>query len=1037
MSNGASSGSQYTFLPYVRRGLSANIPAAAGATPQLTPPSRAQLLVNLSLQAAGGTAAVNSSAQQTVLLYGPGDVTGFNPNHIVKTEPRDGTPNFEPDYFAGIEFDQPDFPWLFSPAGPDSNNRIPPWIVLIVLSDAEVGGLVNAQPLPYIDVKVPAVLPDLSESWAWAHVQVAGDQPANTDLSDLLVNSPQQTISRLLCARHLDPSTHYQAFVVPAFDAGVQAGLGQAPSNSGQLGPAWVGTEQTVRLPVFSSFEFSTSDAGDFESLVRKLAPHIAPASTGTRPMSVKDSGAPWVSDDPSAAPMLMFGALEATDVPAGSFTWNDGAAFQSDLGTLLTDTAGLAIAPAGTVPKIGPPFYGRWHTGVHAIAPGDPGWLGEVNLDPRNRAVAGLGTYVVLQERNQLMRSAWQQFQYVEAANQRLRRMQAARATSGALYQANFVPADPPTLLAWTNLVQRRVLYGTGQSVSATIVQSPLPIRTLSAASRRILRPFGPLRQRSSSSGPPYTSYTKLNNGTVQIAPPAASPAGLPSYTGELDGLIPPWIPRWVYPFAKYLPWILLLIALVIGLIVWLVAGPVAAFVAAVILLALIYWLVRGPLSSTIAVGSVVQSLQPTNLTPSSFANAPAQSTFQVEQFGVASPGPISGTAGTDSPDAGAFRSGMEGVVGLMQATFANATSASPAPLQMGAVSTTLISALNPETTLVQRAGMVVKLNPSLNWPGNAMDPLEPVMAYPVFPQPMYEPLRDWSQELLLPGVGDIAQNSLTLLQENHAFVEAYMLGLNVEMGRQLLWNGFPTDQRGSYFRQFWDTSAVYPRPANLDTLLDIPPIDQWPIATDLGDNDARGIPNNVVLLLRGELLRRYPNTHIYACPAAVGTNGNHILDDDPSQYVLPLYCGSLDPDIAFRGFNLTSDEALSGGPNNQGYFFVFEQVTGELRFGLEPDAAPHATVLTWGDLSWWNLEVGGAAVTYASPGIALQGSIAITDTVVPANTWAATINPAQLAYITFRQPARVAIHAEMMLRPKTQWYAGPGQWTVPTFVN
>ena len=46
--------------------------------------------------------------------------------------------------------------------------------------------------------------------------------------------------------------------------------------------------------------------------------------------------------------------------------------------------------------------------------------------------------------------------------------------------------------------------------------------------------------------------------------------------------------------------------------------------------------------------------------------------------------------------------------------------------------------------------------------------------------------------------------------LQTNRRFVEAYMVGLNVEMGRELLWRGFPTDQRGTCFAQFWDTRSA-----------------------------------------------------------------------------------------------------------------------------------------------------------------------------------------------------------------------------------
>ena len=41
--------------------------------------------------------------------------------------------------------------------------------------------------------------------------------------------------------------------------------------------------------------------------------------------------------------------------------------------------------------------------------------------------------------------------------------------------------------------------------------------------------------------------------------------------------------------------------------------------------------------------------------------------------------------------------------------------------------------------------------------------------------------------------------------METNQRFIEAYMVGLNHEFARKLLWREYPTDQRGSYFRQFW----------------------------------------------------------------------------------------------------------------------------------------------------------------------------------------------------------------------------------------
>ena len=43
-------------------------------------------------------------------------------------------------------------------------------------------------------------------------------------------------------------------------------------------------------------------------------------------------------------------------------------------------------------------------------------------------------------------------------------------------------------------------------------------------------------------------------------------------------------------------------------------------------------------------------------------------------------------------------------------------------------------------------------------------------------------------------------------LLETNARFVHAYMCGANHAFAGELLWREYPTDQRGTYFRRFWD---------------------------------------------------------------------------------------------------------------------------------------------------------------------------------------------------------------------------------------
>ena len=61
----------------------------------------------------------------------------------------------------------------------------------------------------------------------------------------------------------------------------------------------------------------------------------------------------------------------------------------------------------------------------------------------------------------------------------------------------------------------------------------------------------------------------------------------------------------------------------------------------------------------------------------------------------------------------------------------------------------------------------------------------IEPVMAHPRFEYPMYEPLHRYDREWMVPGLGLIPRPDMaTLLETNNRFIEAYLVGLNHEMG-------------------------------------------------------------------------------------------------------------------------------------------------------------------------------------------------------------------------------------------------------------
>jgi hypothetical protein len=254
-----------------------------------------------------------------------------------------------------------------------------------------------------------------------------------------------------------------------------------------------------------------------------------------------------------------------------------------------------------------------------------------------------------------------------------------------------------------------------------------------------------------------------------------------------------------------------------------------------------------------------------------------------------------------------------------------------------------------------------------------------ESVMMAPSFPEPMYGPLRERSQDLLLPGLDKVEPDTVVGLRTNRAFVEAYMIGLNFEMGRELLWRGFPTDQQGTYFRRFWGNDAGAAATSDIDDLRNR-------LDRALGAPPPNAPADEFVLLLRSSLLRRYPNAIIYLTPALTGAAGT------PPPDIFPIFNGAMEPDVNFVGFPLTPAAAIGSG-SNPGYFVVIQEHPTEPRFGLDASVGP-----TLGNKS--HLAIG----TQQPAGVPLKG-----------RTWGK--NSAHMAEITRRLPVRITIHASQLV--------------------
>lgn len=290
----------------------------------------------------------------------------------------------------------------------------------------------------------------------------------------------------------------------------------------------------------------------------------------------------------------------------------------------------------------------------------------------------------------------------------------------------------------------------------------------------------------------------------------------------------------------------------------------------------------------------------------------------------------------------------------------------------------------------------------------------LSPIMAHPVFNIPMYEYLRNKSQDYILIGLEKVKQNTIALLQTNRRFIEAYMLGLNHEFAAELAWRDYPTDMKGTFFQQFWDEAESDPSSEQKD----IQPINEWneKLGTNpsnegttdsirggfiLNRNQEDESIENTVLLIRGELLNKYPNTLVYIVH---GKEENGIpIPDFEKEALLPVFDGNLPPDVIFLGYNIPPDQIKYGN-----YFIVFEERISETRFGLDLESSEDSPDCI-GNLSWEDFfpnQEGEAAV---------RGYLN-NRTIEKLPDWN-DASSAEIAKCTLQRPVRVIVHASRMI--------------------
>jgi hypothetical protein len=337
----------------------------------------------------------------------------------------------------------------------------------------------------------------------------------------------------------------------------------------------------------------------------------------------------------------------------------------------------------------------------------------------------------------------------------------------------------------------------------------------------------------------------------------------------------------------------------------------------------------------------------------------------------------------------------------------------------------------LDPKSILKLRVRALVKEAPSSAW---TEDVPESMWVDPAFPAPTYSLLAKISTDFLLPGIGDVPDNTMALAKVNAAFIESFLLGANLELSREFIWREFPADLTDTWLRVFWDTAGATSEDGT--PIEDIARVAEWSSGS-LGTHQSGMDPERVlVLLIKGELLRRYPKTLVYAVPAKwqdTDSAGSERVEDTTKPPELPLFVGSLGDDVVFLGFQFDDeidiDVDIRGTTNRTdekpGWFFAFEQPPTEPRFGLDVGNAGQAgsKPTDWADVSWFHaLGSADASATHA-PIAQLDGhTCPYDDNDGSPNRWDETwgLSSKAMARITLQRPVRMLVHADQMLEPE-----------------
>ncbi len=896
-------------------------------------------------------------------LLGPGDVAGLSGGTVIRVEPSAGAADVEPNYMAVVEVVPAELPWVLTPAKAASG-RLRPWFVLIVLEEAKTP-LLAGDPLPTVEPDT-AELPDLRDSWGWAHVQ-------SSTGSGTLPGGGQATagaVARLVCPRRLAAGSTYRACLVPAFASGVAAGLGKPDAGEAPHDLAWnVSVGGTVQLPVYHDWTFTTGPSGDFEKLVNRLEPADPEMLlvSSVRPVDVR---APWRDDTPLTADAQLVGVqgalipFDAPPVPEPAVSAETLAAFDERIRAHLDAPAQrLLKAPAGdTTGTLAPPLYGGRHVSRDVVE-GDPAWLAQLNTSIANRIAAGLGADYVRVNQEDLMAKAWQQVGAIREANRLRGIVELTTEVAVKAHERHVATLQPGEVLAFAAPAEARTRTSETTTLAMETRMSRMANGAATSAFARRVRPAGKLAQRTGVTV--RTMIPKALTGEVTV--PAEAPVIPETPTVVASGL-----------------------------------SEVSAEAAAMQLVVM---------ASMVRVAEVNQAGAGVGLLTERIDSLHFADDLSAS-LGV---GSVSDVATAIAGQVGVVSELTKNVLADMSTDAAafGSISAFGVPIVDSAIAARISAALQPGSSQHDRLASQTVLSARFA----RARPGDPIMACPDFPVPMALALLEAEPEWVMPGLGALPNNKVALMRQNGAFIESYLAGLNHEIMRELLWREYPTDRRGTPFTRFW------PR---LDGAADIPPIHSWVDAAALGEH-LTSAGDLSVLLVRGDVVRRYPAMVVTAVRSGPPDPPGRHRPDPGRPAEPPAFPIKVDESTMAYAFDIPEAELMTPA-TAQGWFFVFAEHGFRIRFGFDEPPLEAEALGSWNDAAWPVDETARVAddplQRPASVPVALGHALAGANFGPPANLgpdaprW--NLDACDIARITLQRPFRVAVQAGVLLHPK-----------------